>query len=241
MTGAEILFSPKLMVRHLLVSIAIQTGLVSITGIGVLIEKLLRRFTVKGRQLNAIKESMKTAKSYAEWKRCAEELDALNSLDKWRLEEDSSLYDVKVLKKRMADIRTMLNSEDVFNMMFRLRGALSRDQFGMQQQGLFNRATGGTKVIVEEYHQLITNSLNYICDHHDPEVPSDAKLAFFNETRHAYGRTALLLSGGAALGGYHIGVIKTLFREGLLPRVISGASAGSFIASIIWYVLVHFY
>ena len=29
----------------------------------------------------------------------------------------------------------------------------------------------------------------------DEEIPTDAKLAFFNETRHAYGRTALLLSG----------------------------------------------
>jgi hypothetical protein len=34
------------------------------------------------------------------------------------------------------------------------------------------------------------------------------KLAFFNETRHAYGRTALMLSGGAALGFYHIGLIR---------------------------------
>lgn len=38
----------------------------------------------------------------------------------------------------------------------------------------------------------------------DP-IPTDVKLAFFNETRHAYGRTALLLSGGAALGFYHAG------------------------------------
>ena len=29
----------------------------------------------------------------------------------------------------------------------------------------------------------------------DEEIPTDAKLAFFNETRHAYGRSALLLSG----------------------------------------------
>ena len=64
-------------------------------------------------------------------------------------------------------------------------------------------------------------------------MPDDAKLAFFNETRHAYGRSALMLSGGAYLGYYHIGVAKTLWREGLLPRVISGASAGSLIAAAI--------
>lgn len=65
------------------------------------------------------------------------------------------------------------------------------------------------------------------------QIPTDAKLAFFNETRHSYGRTALLLSGGAYLGYYHMGVVKALFREGLMPRVISGASAGSIITAII--------
>lgn len=65
------------------------------------------------------------------------------------------------------------------------------------------------------------------------QVPTDAKLAFFNETRHAYGRTALLLSGGAYLGFYHVGLVDTLFKDGLLPRVISGSSAGSLICGIL--------
>ena len=133
------------------------------------------------------------------------------------------------------DIRSMINGEDIFHMMFRLRGSLARDQFGMQEPSLFTRASAGTKVIVEEYHQLINSALNYICDHNDDEVPSDAKLAFFNETRHSYGRTALLLSGGASLGMYHFGVIKSLFEENLLPRVISGASAGSLVAAVVGY------
>ncbi len=41
------------------------------------------------------------------------------------------------------------------------------------------------------------------------------------------------LSGGAYLGYYHMGVIKALFAEGLLPRVISGASAGSIMTALI--------
>ncbi|RYH18195.1 hypothetical protein EON65_27530 [archaeon] len=41
------------------------------------------------------------------------------------------------------------------------------------------------------------------------------------------------LSGGAYLGYYHLGVVKALFEEGLLPRVISGASAGSIMTAIV--------
>lgn len=32
---------------------------------------------------------------------------------------------------------------------------------------------------------------------------------------------------------YHLGVVKTLFEEGLLPKVISGSSVGSIIAALV--------
>jgi predicted acylesterase/phospholipase RssA len=35
------------------------------------------------------------------------------------------------------------------------------------------------------------------------------------------------------MGFYHVGVVKALLTEGLLPRVISGASAGSLMAAMI--------
>jgi TAG lipase/steryl ester hydrolase/phospholipase A2/LPA acyltransferase len=47
------------------------------------------------------------------------------------------------------------------------------------------------------------------------------------------GRTALLLSGGGNLSFFHLGVIRVLLEAGLLPRVLSGASAGSLIAAIV--------
>jgi TAG lipase/steryl ester hydrolase/phospholipase A2/LPA acyltransferase len=42
-----------------------------------------------------------------------------------------------------------------------------------------------------------------------------------------------MLSGGAALGFYHTGVIKTLLQQKLFPRVVSGASAGSIMAALV--------
>jgi TAG lipase/steryl ester hydrolase/phospholipase A2/LPA acyltransferase len=32
---------------------------------------------------------------------------------------------------------------------------------------------------------------------------------------------------------YHLGVVKTLLQQGLLPRVISGSSAGSLVAGVV--------
>ena len=46
-------------------------------------------------------------------------------------------------------------------------------------------------------------------------------LEFFRRASHCFGRSALMLSGGGVLGFYHLGVVKTLLDQGLLPRVIS--------------------
>ena len=51
--------------------------------------------------------------------------------------------------------------------------------------------------------------------------------------RQAFGRTSLLLSGGAGLGLYHIGILKVLHENDCLPRIISGSSTGSIIASVV--------
>jgi hypothetical protein len=65
------------------------------------------------------------------------------------------------------------------------------------------------------------------------DLTLEMKLRFFQETRHSLGRSALLLSGGITLGLYHMGVVKVLYTHGLLPRVISGSSAGSVVAGIL--------
>jgi len=59
------------------------------------------------------------------------------------------------------------------------------------------------------------------------------KIDFFRETLHSFGHTALCLSGGASMGMYHIGVCKALYEQGILPRIVSGSSAGSIVGSVI--------
>jgi len=55
-------------------------------------------------------------------------------------------------------------------------------------------------------------------------LTNETKLSFLHSTRHAYGRSALLLSGGATMGLFHLGMVKTLWEQKLLPRIISGAT-----------------
>lgn len=50
----------------------------------------------------------------------------------------------------------------------------------------------------------------------DAGLDMEEKLSFFRETRHAFGRTALLLSGGGGLGSFHL-VSPTHTRPALQP------------------------
>jgi len=130
-----------------------------------------------------------------------------------------------------------MRRRDIFDLMFTLRGGIGRNHFGLLHEGLFSRAEAGTKLLVETYHNVVCAALDLVCDapvspDEDP-IPNESRLAFFNETRHSYGRTAFLCSGGAALGFYHVGVVKALMENGLMPRVLGGSSAGSIVTAII--------
>jgi TAG lipase/steryl ester hydrolase/phospholipase A2/LPA acyltransferase len=75
------------------------------------------------------------------------------------------------------------------------------------------------------------DQLRFLACNNFSTFPLMQKLVFFRETRHAFGRTALMLSGGATLTMYHLGVVKALLHADLLPRVISGSSGGSLVAA----------
>jgi hypothetical protein len=59
------------------------------------------------------------------------------------------------------------------------------------------------------------------------------RLRVFRALRQSYGNTALCLSGGAANGYYHLGVVKALLHYEMLPKIITGSSAGSLIGAAI--------
>lgn len=64
-------------------------------------------------------------------------------------------------------------------------------------------------------------------------MPNQMKLDFVHDTRQAFGRSTLVLQGGAIFGLCHLGVVKALFLRGLLPRIITGTATGALIAALV--------
>jgi predicted acylesterase/phospholipase RssA len=61
----------------------------------------------------------------------------------------------------------------------------------------------------------------------------NAKLKLLKVFQMSFGEPALCLSGGAGLACYHLGVVKALMEQNLLPKIISGTSAGACFAGLI--------
>jgi TAG lipase/steryl ester hydrolase/phospholipase A2/LPA acyltransferase len=124
-------------------------------------------------------------------------------------------------------------------MLFLARTCLTRDLGGMGDLRLYKHCRVGTKTLIERYISAALGMLDTIVDMCSPANKKNTELDVREvyeqllSARQAFGRSALLLSGGGTLGMNHIGVLKTLFEARLLPRIISGASAGSIVAAVL--------
>ena len=64
-------------------------------------------------------------------------------------------------------------------------------------------------------------------------ISTQHKLDFIHNAKQGFGRSALVLQGGAIFGLCHLGVVKALFLRGLLPRVIIGTATGAMMAALV--------
>jgi TAG lipase / steryl ester hydrolase / phospholipase A2 / LPA acyltransferase len=176
---------------------------------------------------------MSEARTYDEWKAAALAHDQQSGAAKWRRIDESRRYDYKVIRRRLEEVRQVKAAGDPHQVLYYLNEGIHGNMGGMGSAKLYKKAKFGTKDLVTSYIGELAGALELVADVDDAEIPLAEKLEFFRRASHCYGRTALMLSGGGALGPFHIGVIKALLEQGLLPNVISGSSAGSLMAATV--------
>jgi TAG lipase/steryl ester hydrolase/phospholipase A2/LPA acyltransferase len=170
------------------------------------------------------------AETYDDWYQAASALDDLDGNDQWREEPDSPDYDYKLLASRVKLLRQLRRRKDLDRLIFRLREELHGNLGNMANPALYQHSRIGTKKLVNAYLDEVCAALNLLCDSDVEALPPMRKRIFMKRAARSFGRSALLLSGGGSLGLFHIGVIRELEEQGILPRVITGSSAGSIVA-----------
>jgi len=183
--------------------------------------------------LPSIAPSLANAMNYDEWKAAALAEDERSGAAAWRREERSRRYDYKVIRRRYDEVRALKEAGDAHALLFYLNEGIHGNMGGMGKPTLYNRAKFGTKDLITNYIGELAGAIELVARADESEIPLLEKIEFFRRASHCFGRSALMLSGGGALGPFHLGVAKAMLEQNLLPSVISGASAGSFVAAIL--------
>ncbi len=174
---------------------------------------------------------MADADSYLVWLAAAEALDEATGLADWRRDDDSPHYDAAELSSELRRLVGLRESGDIRALLGFLHESLHRYLNDLFEPALYEEAHAGPKHLVTEYLDAIEATVDQLATLDAPGWDVERKLATVSLAADNLGRSALLLSGGATLGFYHLGVVKTLWEERLLPEVMSGASMGAMIAA----------
>ncbi|KAJ3576197.1 hypothetical protein NP233_g582 [Leucocoprinus birnbaumii] len=177
-----------------------------------------------------LRKKMRAAQTYEEWKEAAMALDEYLQFDEWKKVDEDPFYDWKLVRKVKRSLRTLREKQDARGCLGVLETCIRPNFAAVESPRLYSETFLGTKDSIESYFDELEKSLEYIRE--TPELSIDEKKRFFKSANTNLGVTALCLSGGGTLGYYHFGVIKAFLDEGLLPRVITGTSAGGLVAAL---------
>ncbi len=175
--------------------------------------------------------SIQSYSSYSQWKKAAIQDDKTTGKHHWKKIDYSRKYDYKNILDRYKLLKRLRKEENYHELMFILNEGIHGNMGGMGRIALYKHARFGTKELINKYTNEVAKALEYIANTQIEGVSKHDKIDFFHRASHCYGRSALLLSGAGTRFFFHIGVVKALWEQGLLPSIISGSSGGALVAA----------
>ena len=198
-----------------------------------LINRLLPAVDEKKALIDLLIVEQKAATTYKKWYDISLKLDELLGNNSWKCDPQSEFYDYDLIYNNLNEMREARLAKDYKLLLYLIRTKWVRNVGNMGDINLYRHSFVGTKKLIEEYIEECQLSLVYLINDNEVTLEDRYLLGMLIQTRKNIGRTALVLSGGSTFGLFHTGVLITLLEANLLPRIISGSSAGSIIASVL--------
>lgn len=188
---------------------------------------------MSSKNLKSLLKDLDNAQDYASWREIALAFDRESGLEEWKQRQTSDLYDHHLIRMRLNKLKELRKKHEDIELFYTLNEGIHGNLGGMGRAALYTHAKFGTKKLIVEYIDEVVASLVHLSQVSNKVISFDKKLDFFHRASHCFGRSALMLSGGANFGMFHVGVTKALHEQKLLPTVISGSSAGAVVAAVI--------
>ena len=170
------------------------------------------------------------ATSYESFLAAAADVEEASGASTWRDGVDLPNVDVPLLVTHTEELRRLRESRQAERLVAALEEALYRHPGELADVRLYSTSVLGPPKVAERFWDEVEASIDLLSDTAATGLPPALVVARFERAAHVFGRSALLLSGGASLGFFHIGVMRALFNQGLLPTVLSGSSMGAMVA-----------
>jgi len=180
----------------------------------------------------ALERKLAEAETYSEWCEAAKALDQRSGAERWKHIEKSRRYDYSYIRRRLDALQVMRRAEDNHGLLFTLNEGIHGNLGGMGRSRLYKRARFGTKQLIVDYVDEVTSALKHLAAPKVNRVKLTEKIDFFHRAQLCFGQSALMFSGSGTFLFFHIGVLKALWEQDLIPDVISGSSGGALIAAV---------
>lgn len=185
----------------------------------------------KDKQRSKLVQNLKESKSYEEYVKNAKELDKYLGLDQWCKEDRYKYYDWRNLKRTIHNLKKLRHAKKYEDLMIVLQTCVKSNYAGTENPLLYSHCYYGTKHLLEKYNAEVVKCLKVIIE--TKSINLREKRIFFKIVNKNFGRSCLVLSGGASFCYNHFGVIKALLENDLMPKIISGTSGGGMIAALV--------
>ena len=173
--------------------------------------------------------------TYREWHTLQEELDQARNVDEWASSPEHPAYKHKDLHGFRRELYHSQRIDDYHHIISRLRAQLDRNIFKILSPDLYRKSLIQTKRAIHDYIDDIISCIWYVARWGGtPASKWSSKSLVLSEVKDSvFGKTSLVLTGGAMISACHIGVVKTLYQQHLLPRIITGVATGSLVAAMV--------
>ena len=176
---------------------------------------------------------MAAATTYEEWKAAAIAHDKKSGVLRWQKSDESKHFDYTSIRRRLKRLRGLKAKKDYAGILFALNEGIHGNIDGMGSSALYGKAKFSTKKLIVDYVEEVTSALDLLASTKARGIPLEDRLDFFRRARHCYGCSSLVMSGAGSLLFFHIGVVKALWSEGVLPDILSGSSGGAIVGSLV--------
>ncbi|KAI8331678.1 acyl transferase/acyl hydrolase/lysophospholipase [Chlamydoabsidia padenii] len=190
-------------------------------------------FSWRGKR-KILRNHLRNSATYEDWCKSAKNLDNHMNKEEWKMNPAYGYYDYRLIQKVIKHLglyRGRNDPESSNNLKDVLYACLKQNFAGIENAKLYSNTYLGTKYLIDEYVEEVTKSIETLVNS-DHVSMEDKRLAFRLYSKN-YGRSAFCLSGGAGFGYFHLGVIRALLDQHLLPSIITGTSAGSLMGAIV--------